>query len=237
MGPSRATARRGSTARGRAAAHPGAIEALRIRMPGVGPADEDRGVRAERCPDRALVDKPLSGLIRAAEEGVRGAANPQSELCSPSDERAALAYRHCERFLRVDVLPRRERSQTQGAVRRRGREVEDKLYIRIRKQLVDRLGAQVVLGCKRRRGGLVQVGAGDRLPAIEGGRVRHIACRDHAAADDADSHRPAHAASSSNRRTARSERATASMGSPSTSSSSTRSHSAPASTAAGSTRW
>ena len=90
-------------------------------------------------------------------------------------------------------------------MRRRGREVEDKLHIRICEQLVDRLGAQIVLGCKCRRSGLIQVGAGDRLPAVEGGRVRHIACRDDAAADDADSHRPAHRASSSNPRTARSE--------------------------------
>src|SRR6266849_5057519 len=109
-------------------------------------------------------------------------------------------------------------------MRRGWSEVEHELDRPVGHQLVQRERNDAVLGGERLGVRVLDVGASGELE-VEGGRVLGVMLANHAATDDPDLHTA--------NRTAASERSTASSAGPSVSSCSTRSHSTPASTAAG----
>ena len=108
-----------------------------------------KAVPATGSADRALVDQLAAGLVRAAEEGVRRAADAQAALGRARRAASALPRSHAERLLRIDVLAGVDGAQPDLDVRRRDRQVHDDLDRRVGEQLVDRHALSAEL---RRRG-------------------------------------------------------------------------------------
>ena len=198
-------------------------------MPRVGAADEHCGAHRDRFADRALVGQRPGGLEGAAEEDVRRAAEQHAAALGLGGQRRRVGRPRRERLLRVDVLARRECGPRHLDVRRRRGQVQHDPDRRIGDQLVDLEQVEPVVGRERRRERALEVGTRDDLERVERRRVLGVVLRDHPAADDPHVH-------TATPLTAASDRSTASSAGPSVASCSTRSHSTPASIAAGSTR-
>ena len=94
-------------------------------------------MRAERLADRARVEHVAGGLQAAAEEGVRGAAEPDAARGGGVDDRLRVGERRGQRLLGVDVLAGRDRGEADLRVADRRREVDDDVDRRVPEQVVE----------------------------------------------------------------------------------------------------
>ena len=119
-------------------------------MPALMAGAHEEGAAGDRPADRALVDELAAGLMRAAKERVRRAADAQALApCASLQERTRLGGREAERLFRVDVLAGREGLQPDLHMGGRDRQIDDDLDRRIREQRIDRHRAQPELGRPR----------------------------------------------------------------------------------------
>ena len=112
------------------------IEKLRIGMiplPAVGDAVRDS---ADDFACHALIDQPAEGLQPGTHESIRRAAHIQTFLRRQLHDLPALRVRSRERLLRIHMLARPDRGDVIEIMRRRSRQIQDDINIRILKQLV-----------------------------------------------------------------------------------------------------
>ena len=143
-------------------------------------------MRPERLADRSRVEHVAGGLEPAAEERVRGAAEPDAARSGGIDHRLRVRERRGQRLLGVHVLAGLDRGEADLRVADRGREVDDDVDRRVREQVVQRQRAEARGGGERGGAGRVGVGAGDELDRGERRAPGDVVLRDVAAADEAD---------------------------------------------------
>lgn len=124
--------------------------------------------------------------MRAAEEGVRRAADGKALRLGDRPQLLALLQGEHQRLFRIDVFAGFEDCLGDRIVRVRNGQVDDDVDIGIGEQRLDALSFNAVfgrprLGCRR-----VDVGAGDNLDAPEKRGKLEVGGGDVAASDDAD---------------------------------------------------
>ncbi|MCY1244907.1 hypothetical protein D9M72_580070 [compost metagenome] len=124
--------------------------------------------------------------MRAAEEGIRRAADGKALGLRDRPELLALLQRKHQWLLGIDVLAGFEDRLRDRVVRVRDRQVDDDIDIRIGQQPLDALGFYAVFRCPRLGRCLVDVGAGDNLDALKQWGEPEVCGGDVAASDDAD---------------------------------------------------
>ena len=145
-----------------------------------------KAVPVDRPADGALVDQPARPPSGSAEEGVGGRAQQQTALCRFGNQPAAIGGRGRQRLFGEDVLARGKRRKRNVEMRRRYRQVEDKVDVRVGQQRVDAERADAIfLGAESSHVG-GDVGTGAQLDPAEQGRIAQIGHRDVAASDDTD---------------------------------------------------
>ena len=157
-----------------------------VRVPALVAGAHEEGGAGERLADGAVVDQPAAGLVGAAEEGVRRAADAEPLRPGRIEERTRLGGVDRERLLGVDMLAGGDRPEAHLDMGERHGEVDHDLDSRVGEEALDRRRRDAELRAARlgRRG----VEVGDRLDVEdrEGPRRLEIGGADIAAADDAD---------------------------------------------------
>ncbi len=167
---------------------PAAVEVVEagIGVPALMARTHEERRAADRAADQAVVDACARGLVRAAEERVRRAAEPQALRRRRLDQPTRFGDVDAERLFRVDMLAGGDRHQADLDMRLRYREVEDDFDRRIGEERVDRTRRRAELGRARLRRRRIGVGERDNVEDREFLRRGQIGRADVAAADDAD---------------------------------------------------
>jgi len=116
-----------------------------------------------------------------------GATHKHAALTGGSQE--ALPVLHCgdKRLFGIDMLAGLDSGKGDLGMRRRDRQVEDAVDLRIDDDLLDRAGARDAVPRRFRPAlGHVRAGAGDDIDAIEARAILYVDVTDPAAADQAD---------------------------------------------------
>ena len=137
------------------------VEDVRIRMPVVRPADEERRSRSEWRSDLALRDQLARGLVRAAKEGIGRTADAQPAAVGLGQKVTAFRHGRRDRLLGVHVLAGFEGGSNHRCVSGRRREVQHDVDRRVHDQIVDARRLQAVHLRERVCAIGVEVSAGD----------------------------------------------------------------------------
>jgi hypothetical protein len=164
---------------------------LRVRVPGVRSGVLERGEGGARGADPSVPDRGEPGLEAAAEEGVRGAAQPQAGAGGEVDQVAGVVGGGGQRLLRPDVPAALERGAADRVVRLRHGQVHHQLDRRIGQQLLDGAPAgHAELRGPQVRTLRVAVGDEPHHHVRRRGERPQVLLADHARADHAHTQRP-----------------------------------------------
>ena len=170
----------------------GDVVEVRLRMPALMARAHHRRHRRGGHADHTLVDRDASGLGAGAQHRVRGGADEHTRGLRRGEHLGALLRGHREGLLRVHVLARRDRPQIHLGMRRRDREVQDRVHLGVLDQLVHRQHAHALTALRRRGGtGGIQIRHGHQLHVGELVEAVEVLPRDDPAADHPDLHRDA----------------------------------------------
>src|SRR5215208_6018059 len=168
----------------------GLVVEVRIRVPVLGAVAEHERRYGDGLSDDPLVHDLAACLEAAAEEGVRGAADPEISLGGHFHYPPPVLQANGERLLGVYMLAGLQSRQGDRGVDDRNRQVEDDLDLFVSQQL---LRAACLGHAVRLRLGFgplqYEVRTGDDLDVVEYSSVLQIDAADLAAPDYADSHR------------------------------------------------
>ena len=138
------------------------VEAGR-RVPALVARTHEEGAAGDRHADRAVVDQLARGLVAAAEERVRRAADAQALGRRKVHHLARLGHVDAERLLRVHMLAGVEHRQADVGVGQRHGQVDHDLDVVALQQLIDPHRRNAELGAALLGGGAAHVG--DRAAA------------------------------------------------------------------------
>ena len=173
---------------------PGAVleEEGRVGVPGLRPGRLERGHGRQRGADVAAFDQPPGGLQARAEEGVRGAAEP--DACGVGGlEQAQPGFAvQRERLLRPDVLPGVDGGRGHLHVGGRDGQVDDDFDVGMVQRALHAAPLRDAVFLGAGRGGLLEeVGDDVDLQVGEDREVVQVLLADVPGADDGDAYRAA----------------------------------------------
>ena len=174
----------------RAAALPDVVE-VGIGMPTLVSGQHQEGGAAERLADAAGIDQRSCRLVRAAEERIGRAADPEPFGRGRLDQPAALGERNRQRLFEIDMLAGGDGVEGHRHVGLWDGEVEDDLDPRIGEERFDRNRRHAEFLAPRSGGRRVAVGQGEHLDLWKEGSSLEVGTADDPSTDDAHPDRPA----------------------------------------------
>ena len=155
-------------------------------MPALVARAHEEGAAGDRRADRAIVDQLARGLVAAAEERVRRAADAEILGRREVHHLARLGYVDAERLFRMHMLAGVEHCQADIGVGQRHREVDHDLDVVALQQLIDAHRRHAELGAALLGGFAAHIGHGLDFEDGKALRRLQVGGADNATADDAD---------------------------------------------------